>query len=263
MNPQYPNGQSYSTTPTSNPQSYTAASNIQNTYSAAYAPIQQPSAPYSRPTSNGLHLPNTQTLPPLTSVSSLPGYGNHILQPSLMNANSDAVNQNASFPIYGPTANTYFNGSGTIRPNATSQPPTQTVRQGQIGTQPPQHAPVYSSTPMQTRLPELAPRAVRDSAFPVAIGNGSNTTAVAQIEPQPTHVVGSQGRRGILPSSAGRPVAVPGANTNGQKAAPTPAKDAEGKYPCPYCNKNYLHAKHLKRHLLRRESHPHFQPTIS
>ena len=32
-----------------------------------------------------------------------------------------------------------------------------------------------------------------------------------------------------------------------------PAKDADGKFPCPHCNKTYLHAKHLKRHLLRRE----------
>ena len=74
-------------------------------------------------------------------------------------------------------------------------------------------------------------------------------------EPQPTHVVGSQGRRGILPSAAGRPAAVPGANTSGHKAAPTPNKDSEGKYPCVHCTKTYLHAKHLKRHLLRRK-HP-------
>jgi hypothetical protein len=30
-------------------------------------------------------------------------------------------------------------------------------------------------------------------------------------------------------------------------------KNAEGKYECPHCNKTYLHLKHLKRHLLRRE----------
>ena len=30
-------------------------------------------------------------------------------------------------------------------------------------------------------------------------------------------------------------------------------KDSEGKFPCEHCNKNYLHAKHLKRHMLRRE----------
>ncbi|KAI4244163.1 MAG: hypothetical protein L6R40_003147 [Gallowayella cf. fulva] len=50
---------------------------------------------------------------------------------------------------------------------------------------------------------------------------------------QPIHVVGSQGRRGA------------------PKAAPVPVKDSEGKFPCEHCNKNYLHAKHLKRHMLR------------
>ncbi|KAK5653849.1 hypothetical protein OQA88_7773 [Cercophora sp. LCS_1] len=64
---------------------------------------------------------------------------------------------------------------------------------------------------------------------------------------QPTHVVGSQGRRGILPSAPGRPAA-PAA---GQGKTPIPQKDADGKFPCPHCTKTYLHAKHLKRHLLR------------
>ncbi|KAL8955717.1 MAG: hypothetical protein Q9193_006533 [Seirophora villosa] len=68
---------------------------------------------------------------------------------------------------------------------------------------------------------------------------------------QPTHVVGSQGRRGILPSASGRPAAIVNGSSVHQKPASTPAKDAEGKFPCEHCNKNYLHAKHLKRHLLR------------
>lgn len=69
-------------------------------------------------------------------------------------------------------------------------------------------------------------------------------------EDQPTHVVGSQGRRGILPSAPGRPAA-PAAGTAGK--TPIPQKDADGKFPCPHCTKTYLHAKHLKRHLLRRK----------
>lgn len=71
-------------------------------------------------------------------------------------------------------------------------------------------------------------------------------------EEVPTHVVGSQGRRGILPSAPGRPTVTatgPGASKNAQ----IPAKDADGKFPCPHCVKTYLHAKHLKRHLLRRK----------
>ncbi|KAL9617390.1 MAG: hypothetical protein Q9160_007794 [Pyrenula sp. 1 TL-2023] len=96
-------------------------------------------------------------------------------------------------------------------------------------------------------------------------------------DPSRTHVVGQQGRRGILPSAPGRPAvapnpaaannapnnnnnssssnnnsnATPPANSNGSKNAAVPAKDADGKFPCPNCNKTYLHAKHLKRHMLR------------
>ncbi|KAF1838258.1 hypothetical protein BDW02DRAFT_585942 [Decorospora gaudefroyi] len=64
-------------------------------------------------------------------------------------------------------------------------------------------------------------------------------------EPEPVHVVGQQGRRGVLPTHPGRPAPAAG-------KTPTPAtKNAEGKYECPHCNKTYLHLKHLKRHLLR------------
>jgi hypothetical protein len=33
-----------------------------------------------------------------------------------------------------------------------------------------------------------------------------------------------------------------------------PAKDADEKHTCPHCNKTCASAKHLKRHLPRRES---------
>ncbi|MBE7181888.1 MAG: hypothetical protein INR71_11905 [Terriglobus roseus] len=71
-------------------------------------------------------------------------------------------------------------------------------------------------------------------------------------EEAPTHVVGSQGRRGILPSAPGRPNA-PSQGSGISTKSMIPQKDADGKFPCPHCNKTYLHAKHLKRHLLRRE----------
>lgn len=64
----------------------------------------------------------------------------------------------------------------------------------------------------------------------------------------PTYVIGSQGRRGILPSVPGRPAAPVAA-----KNTAIPVKDADGRFPCPHCTKTYLHAQHLKRHLLRRE----------
>lgn len=59
--------------------------------------------------------------------------------------------------------------------------------------------------------------------------------------------------RPLLPSfrDDGRPAAK---NSMISQAAPIlPSNDSEGKFSCPYCNKIYLHAKHLKRHLLRRE----------
>ncbi|RPA90872.1 hypothetical protein L873DRAFT_371916 [Choiromyces venosus 120613-1] len=39
--------------------------------------------------------------------------------------------------------------------------------------------------------------------------------------------------------------------TPGATSHITPVKDQDGKFPCPHCPKTYLHAKHLKRHLLR------------
>lgn len=70
----------------------------------------------------------------------------------------------------------------------------------------------------------------------------------------PTHVVGSQGRRGILPSAPGRPAVPQGPGGAALSKTMIPAKDADGKFPCPHCTKTYLHAKHLKRHLLRRKN---------
>ena len=81
-----------------------------------------------------------------------------------------------------------------------------------------------------------------------------SSSAHEQEEVPRTHVVGSQGRRGILPSAAGRPAAVAKEGTSSTKSSIVPIKDADGKFPCPHCNKTYLHAKHLKRHLLRRKS---------
>ncbi|KAG0157087.1 hypothetical protein PDIDSM_4271 [Penicillium digitatum] len=80
--------------------------------------------------------------------------------------------------------------------------------------------------------------------------NGANGSPYAK-EPPRTQVVGSQGRRGILPSVPGRATPVANGVNGTAKSTTIPAKDADGKFPCPHCNKTYLHAKHLKRHLLR------------
>ncbi|KAI4112760.1 MAG: hypothetical protein LQ345_006135 [Seirophora villosa] len=111
------------------------------------------------------------------------------------------------------------------------------------------------------RLPSDCHHTISSSGIPavinatlLAIMGTANSSQQQQSQPQqsqPTHVVGSQGRRGILPSASGRPAAIVNGSSVHQKPASTPAKDAEGKFPCEHCNKNYLHAKHLKRHLLR------------
>ncbi|KAK5687785.1 hypothetical protein LTR17_026754 [Elasticomyces elasticus] len=65
----------------------------------------------------------------------------------------------------------------------------------------------------------------------------------------PTHVLGSQGRRGVLPSAPDSPEVPAQGTTNPWSMIPQ--KYTDGRYPCPRCNKTYLHAKHLKRHLFR------------
>ncbi|KAJ5232923.1 hypothetical protein N7468_005879 [Penicillium chermesinum] len=78
--------------------------------------------------------------------------------------------------------------------------------------------------------------------------NGANGSPYGAKEPPRTQVVGSQGRRGILPSVPGRATPVTNGVNGAAKNTTIPAKDADGKFPCPHCNKTYLHAKHLKRH---------------
>ena len=121
----------------------------------------------------------------------------------------------------------------------------------------------YSQSPANSHgLPHIRPMPLAGSAQMHGLGPAMNTAQSFGMHggPSPehdiqsrTHVVGSQGRRGILPSDEGRPMAVGGPGAPTAKTAAIPVKDADGKFPCPHCNKNYLHAKHLKRHLLRRK----------
>ncbi|KIW06107.1 uncharacterized protein PV09_03275 [Verruconis gallopava] len=119
-------------------------------------------------------------------------------------------------------------------PPRTLHPPTFPSSQpGSVAMQAPQH---YAASSLQQN--NLLPRLNHNLMAQV-----SQPGYVPQREPEPTHVVGQQGRRGILPSAPGR------AAPNGKM--PIPAKNEEGKFPCPHCTKTYLHAKHLKRHMLR------------
>jgi hypothetical protein len=121
------------------------------------------------------------------------------------------------------------------------------------------HPQNIAPAPPQNRMPQpLAPMPPNgmhlQGSMPSPYGNHmmGGQPMMDNMEP-PTHVVGSQGRRGILPSAPGRPP-VTTAGTGSTKNAMIPAKDADGKFPCPHCTKTHLHAKHLKRHLLRRKS---------
>ncbi|KAK5695624.1 hypothetical protein LTR17_024527 [Elasticomyces elasticus] len=80
-------------------------------------------------------------------------------------------------------------------------------------------------------------------------GQLGQLAAFIQDTDAPTHVLGSQERRGVLPSAPDSPEAPAQGTTNPKSMIPQ--KYADGRYPCPRCNKTYLHAKHLKRHLFR------------
>jgi hypothetical protein len=120
------------------------------------------------------------------------------------------------------------------------------------------HPQLIAPAPVQSRMPPalrpMPPAGMPHMQSMMSYGQPnmlSHHGMVDSLEP-PTHVVGSQGRRGILPSAPGRP-AVTATGAGASKNTMIPAKDADGKFPCPHCTKTYLHAKHLKRHLLRRK----------
>lgn len=143
-------------------------------------------------------------------------------------------------------------------------PPASMLPQPQGQPTPPQNYPQQPPQQQQTRQnyqPALAPAPPRSALDPPTSNYGHpawtgaegmpGMTSEVGRDPTRTHVVGSQGRRGILPSAPGRPPV----NVNGLNGSPKggqiPQKDADGKFPCPNCTKTYLHAKHLKRHMLR------------
>ncbi|KAL9113015.1 MAG: hypothetical protein Q9227_002880 [Pyrenula ochraceoflavens] len=159
-------------------------------------------------------------------------------------------------------------GSGGIPPSHFLNQPNQPQYS--------QHAQGYPNStsapsfPQRTLAPAL-PRDQQSAAYPPPNytqaearsgapnpwnGGDAMSNAAADSKDPARHVVGQQGRRGILPSAPGRPAVAPNAaaspgSTSTAKNAAIPTKDADGKFPCPNCTKTYLHAKHLKRHMLR------------
>lgn len=152
-------------------------------------------------------------------------------------------------------------GRGSWMPNpyppqqgyGTSQPMMPQTSVAASHPQPIAPAPASGARPPVLR-PMPAGGVMPQSGLPSPYGGSPmmpHQQSMMQESETPTHVVGSQGRRGILPSAPGRPAAPTGAGAS--KNTVIPQKDADGKFPCPHCTKTYLHAKHLKRHLLRRE----------
>lgn len=196
---------------------------------------------------------STHTLPPIQSQRPSYDPGSSFeqqtrQQPSLYSTQGNpypAYVSQAPHPAYGH-ALPHFSSSSSLLPSAA---PAMPISHG-YGT------PTTSTFPQIRPMP--APAASQGHSIPhsympnpsFGFPNAGDDNDMGSR----AHVVGSQGRRGILPSADGKPIAV-GSNGSALAAKNTviPQKDADGKFPCPHCSKTYLHGKHLKRHMLRRK----------
>lgn len=207
------------------------------------------------------HHGETQILPP---INGLPG--NLPYNFASIHGNGGNTSQTPIAPHASSTPTTMSSGHNFGFPQMPSQPPLRTLQPPLPAFSQPgsaysvsqaavpsvttaySNSQSFTSAPMTTSMHNIRPRPQGGLGFPMSYGQPllSQPHALPNTEPEPTHVVGQQGRRGVLPSAPGR--AAPG-------SAKTliPQKDADGKFPCPHCTKTYLHAKHLKRHLLRRK----------
>jgi hypothetical protein len=221
------------------------------------------------------------TLPPLQSHS---GNYSHFNPMQFAHANSQAPSPAPSHLSGAGTLNGHHNANASLSShNPSVFPQHVSPINSATGTMlPPAYPPntfatsqsaMYSAASSATPLPAVSAASSLPTLRPMPTGGvngviahglptlpGANQLGALgqqpsfmQNEEAPTHVVGSQGRRGILPSAPGRPNPPAQGSAQATKSL-VPQKDADGKFPCPHCNKTYLHAKHLKRHLLRRKS---------
>jgi hypothetical protein len=180
----------------------------------------------------------------------------------------------AGVPQYAPMGQQSYNGGQNSLPtlpplpgytsmyNSNPQTPVTSAPNGNSSMPHPQLRPIQPSPsaylPMSSgysQAPPLSTAGAHSNAHQLAPTQGMgmhpglypHPPVLANQEPEPLHVVGQQGRRGVLPTHPGRPAPAAG------KTPTNATKNAEGKYECPHCNKTYLHLKHLKRHLLRRK----------
>lgn len=190
----------------------------------------------------------SNTLPPINGLSNpyamysanngsmLPGSAPGSMPQTPITPHSTPGGASSAPPDANFSGQTLQHGHRPIAPPYPSYPTSQSIAA----------APTSSLAPAQPYGATLAAR----QHYPAHLLGQQNQ--VVKQEPEPTHVVGQQGRRGILPSAPGRAAPQSG-------KTPIPQKDADGKFPCPHCNKTYLHAKHLKRHMLRRMYRPFFR----
>lgn len=121
------------------------------------------------------------------------------------------------------------------------------------------YQPYKSSINNQGRLPAICPMPDNPKEYSSPLfAHWQSLSSPSRLQTghnsRPTYVVGLQGRRCNLPCED--QVAAPtDRNTRSQNCVRIPTKDETGKYPCTSCAKTYLHAKHLKRHMLRRTVH--------
>jgi hypothetical protein len=216
------------------------------------------------------HIP-PHTLPPLqnsqhATMQSMYGSAPHTPRTPATPGTPGSANNMGNFPQIGAQSR----GGYGMMPGNSYQPQQQQAQQYRTSapmmpqastamSQPQAIAPAPTQNRMPQQLRPMPPNGLTHMQG-MSSPYGQGTMMLQEMEP-PTHVVGSQGRRGILPSAPGRPAPPP--SGTGAKNTMIPAKDADGKFPCPHCTKTYLHAKHLKRHLLRRKSLLVFPPQRS
>ncbi|KAK4243258.1 hypothetical protein C7999DRAFT_18373 [Corynascus novoguineensis] len=121
---------------------------------------------------------------------------------------------------------------------------------------------LWQSTWQSTCLYQPLQNAGYNDTYPIVTGSGQElypstspaTTSYQLTAPVPTFKPladadsKSESQRRILPLSTAIPTA-PAAGSAQIKKEIT-QKNADGKFPCPDCTKSYMHAKHLKRHIL-------------
>lgn len=202
-----------------------------------------------------------QTLPPFSSY-------NHLLSLTYQNEPDPQAPQVASLQLSTSLVDPYIAFSNNMQstvPSYSSQPTYTHFQKPYMLPQPyclqnPNTEGCRSYRPLgnnQGRLPAICPipdylRGI--SSPPPTQWSSLSSPFQLHITPHrshPIHVVGFQGRRGNIPYED-RAATVIDHYSGDQNCAHVPIKDENGKYPCSYCAKTYLHAKHLKRHMLRR-----------